>query len=89
LITTYSHSAIATISGVTQTTVTQTTSTSVTLSTVTVTTTTAFTTVACTVFPCGYSIGSQAVNPGPFADNIGLLAVLLLIVPMLLRRLFS
>ena len=89
LFTTYSHLTVNTVSGLTSITLTATTSTTQTLTTVTVSTTTAFTTVACTVFPCGYSIGSQGMNPGPFADNIGLLAVLLLVLPMLLRRLFS
>ena len=93
LITTYSHLAVNTVSGLTTTTVSATTSTTQTLTTVTVTTTTAFTTVSCGPLPCGYAVGSavgsQSINPGPLSDNIGLLAVLLLIVPMLLRRLFS
>jgi hypothetical protein len=93
LFTTYSHLTINTVSGPTTTTASVTTSTSQTLTTVTVTTTTAFTTVSCGPLPCGYAVGSavgsQSINPGPLSDNIGLLAVLLLIVPMLLRRLFS
>jgi len=55
--------------------------------------TTSFTTVSCGPLPCGFAIKSQGINQsmplGPFADNVGLLAVLLLIIPMLLRRLFS
>jgi hypothetical protein len=93
LFTTYSHLTINTVSGPTTTTASATTSTSQTLTTVTITTTTVFTTVSCGPLPCGYAVGSavgsQSINPGPLSDNIGLLAVLLLIVPMLLRRLFS
>jgi hypothetical protein len=90
-ITSYSNVIINTVSGLTTSTMTQTTSTSVTVNTVTVSTTTQFTTVSCGPIPCGFAIKSQVqgVNLGPFADNVGLLAVLLLIIPMLLRRLLS
>lgn len=87
--TTYSNQIISTVSALTTSTMTQTTSTSLTVATVTVSTTTQFTTISCGPIPCGFAIQSQVqgVNLGPFADNVGLLAVLLLIVPMLLRRL--
>jgi hypothetical protein len=90
--TSYSYVIINTVSGLTTSTMTQTISTSATMNTVTVSTTTQFTTVSCGPIPCGFAIksqGVQGVNLGPFADNVGLLAVLLLIIPMLLRRLLS
>ncbi len=88
-ITSYTHLTVNTVSGLTTTIITQTSSTTQTQTTVTVTTTTQFTTAACSALPCPYALGSQATNSGPFADEFGLLAVLLLIVPMLLRRLFQ
>jgi hypothetical protein len=87
--TSYSVLSIATQTGQSTETVTQTTTSTQTQTSAVVTTTTGFTTVSCGPLPCGFAIGSQSINLGPFADNIGLLAVLLLIVPMLLRRLFS
>ena len=93
LFTTYSNLAVNTVSGLTTTTITQSTSTSQTLTTVTVSTTTEFTTVSCGPLPCGYAVGSgvgsQGLNAGSLSNSIGLLAVLLLLVPMLLRRLLS
>jgi len=92
LITSYSNVIVNTVTGLTTSTMTQTISTSATINTVTVSTTTQFTTVSCGPIPCGFAIksqGIQGVNLGPFADNVGLLAVLLLIIPMLLRRLLS
>lgn len=88
-ITSYTHLTVNTVSGLTTTIITQTSSTTQTQTTVTVTTTTQFTTVSCGALPCPYALGSQAMNSGPFADEFGLLAVLLLIVPMLLRKLFQ
>jgi hypothetical protein len=93
LFTTYSNLVVNTVSGLTTTTITQSTSTSQTLTTVTVSTTTEFTTVSCGPLPCGYAVGSgvgsQGLNAGSLSNSIGLLAVLLLLVPMLLRRLLS
>jgi hypothetical protein len=93
LFTTYSNLVVNTVSGLTTTTISQSTSTTQTLTTVTVSTTTAFTTVSCGPLPCGYAVGSgvgsQGLNAGSLSNSIGLLAVLLLLVPMLLRRLLS
>jgi hypothetical protein len=55
---------------------------------VTVSTTTQFTTVGCGPLPCGFAV-QPSVNPAPGIDGTGLLAALLLLIPMLLRRLFS
>ena len=91
--TTFTHATLTTVSAPTTTTATQTTTTTQTQTTVLQTVTTSFTTVSCGPLPCGFAIRSQGINQsiplGPFADNVGLLAVLLLIVPMLLRRLLS
>jgi hypothetical protein len=88
LFTTYSHLTVTTASGQTTTTLSQTTSTTQTQTTVTVTTTTAFTTVT-----SGYMVSpvqpAQIINPSPSPDIGGLLAALLLILPILIRRLFS
>jgi len=87
--TTYSNYVVSTWSGLTTTTWSQTTSTSVTQTTVSVTTSTIFTTVSCGPLPCGFALGPGVMNLGPFPDNVGFLAVLLLIMPMFLRRLFG
>jgi hypothetical protein len=87
--TTYTHATLTTVSGPTSTTLSLSTTTTQTQTTVSITQTTAFTTVSCGPLPCGFAIRSQGINLGPFADNVGLLAVLLLIIPMLLRRLLS
>jgi hypothetical protein len=93
LYTTYSNLIWTTVSGPTTTTITQTTSSTLTETTVTVSTTSQFTTVSCGPLPCGFVIGSENMQGmnlrSPVLDNTGLLAMLLLIVPMLLRRLFS
>jgi hypothetical protein len=88
LFTTYTHFTLTTVSGQTTTTFTQTTSSTQTQTTVTVSTTTSFTTVGCGPLPCGFAV-QPTMNPAPGIDSAGLLAVLLLLIPMLLRRLFS
>jgi hypothetical protein len=88
LFTTYTQFTLTTVSGQTTTTLTQTTSTTQTQTTVTVSTTTSFTTVPCGPLPCGFAI-QPTMNPAPGIDSTGLLAALLLLIPMLLRRLFS
>jgi len=89
----FTSNTLTTISGITTTSLSVTTTTTETWTTVSQTITTSFTTVSCGPLPCGFAIKSQGINPsitwGPFADNVGFLAVLLLIIPMLLRRLFS
>jgi hypothetical protein len=87
--TTYTHATLTTVSGPTTSTLSVFTTTTQTQTTVSITQTTSFTTVPCGPLPCGFAIRSQGINLGPFADNVGMLAVLLVIVPMLLRRLFS
>jgi hypothetical protein len=91
LFTTYTHFTVATVSGQTTTIVTQTTSSTQTQTTVTVSTTTQFTTVPCGPLPCGFAVQPQPqnVNPAPGIDSTGLIAALLLLIPMLLRRLFT
>jgi hypothetical protein len=89
LFTTYSQLTLTTVSGQTTTTLTQTTSTTQTQTTVTVSTTTAYTTVPCGPLPCGFDIQPAGMNPAPSIDGTGLLAALLLVIPMLLRRLFG
>jgi hypothetical protein len=71
--------------------VTSTTSTTQTQTTVTVSTTTQFTTVPCGPLPCGFAVQAQpqGINPAPGIDSSGLIAALLLLLPMLLRRLLS
>jgi len=86
--TTYTQFSETTVSGQTTTTLTQTTSTTQTQTTVTVSTTTSFTTVPCGPLPCGFAV-QPAMNPALGIDSTGLLAALLLLIPMLLRRLFS
>jgi hypothetical protein len=88
LFTTYTHYTLTTVSGQTTTTMTQTSSTTQTQTTVTVSTTTSFTTVPCGPLPCGFTV-QPTVNPAPGIDSTGLLAALLLLIPMLLRRLFG
>jgi len=88
LFTTYTHFTLTTVSGQTTTTLTQTTSTTQTQTTVTVSTTTSFTTVGCGPLPCGFAV-QPTMNPAPGIDSAGLLAALLLLIPMLVRRLFS
>jgi hypothetical protein len=87
--TTYTHYTASTVPGQTTTTMTQTTSTTQTQTTVTVSTTTSFTTVPCSPLPCGLAIQPAPFNPAPGVDSAGLLAAILLVIPMLLRRLFS
>ena len=87
--TTYTHATLTTVSGPTTTTLSVSSTTTQTQTTVSITQTTSFTTVPCGPLPCGFAISSQGINLGPFADNVGMLAVLLVIIPMLLRRLFS
>ncbi|MGD0424892.1 MAG: hypothetical protein ABSA92_15765 [Candidatus Bathyarchaeia archaeon] len=90
---TFTHATLTTVSGPTTTSLSVSTTTTQTQTSVLQTITTSFTTVSCGPLPCGFAIKpqgiDQGINLGPFADNVGLLAVLLLIVPMLLRRLFS
>ncbi len=86
--TTYTQYTQSTASGQTTTTFTQTTSSTMTETTVTVSTTTSFTTVPCGPLPCGFSL-QPTINPAPGIDSAGLLAALLLLIPMLLRRLLS
>jgi hypothetical protein len=45
--------------------------------------------VPCGPLPCGFDIQPAGMNPAPGIDSTGLLAALLLVVPMLLRRLFG
>ena len=89
LYTTYTHQSLTTVSGLTTTTLSQTTSTTQTQTTVTVSTVTSFTTVPCGPLPCGFAIQPAGVNSAPGIDGAGLLAALLLVIPMLLRRLFT
>ena len=89
LYTTYTHQSLTTVSAPTTTTLTQTTSTTQTQTTVSLSTTTAYTTVPCGPLPCGFAIQPAPVNPAPSIDSAGLLAALLLVIPMLLRRLFG
>ena len=89
LYTTYTHQSLTTVSAPTTTTITQTTSTTQTQTTVSLSTTTAYTTVPCGPLPCGFAIQPAPVNPAPSIDSAGLLAALLLVIPMLLRRLFG
>lgn len=91
LFTTYTHLTLTTVSGQTTTAVTSTTSTTQTQTTVTVSTTTQFTTVPCGPLPCGFAVQAQpqGINPAPGIDSSGLIAALLLLLPMLLRRLLS
>jgi hypothetical protein len=87
--TTYTHFSLQTVSGQTTTTQTQSSSTTQTQTTVTYSTTTQFTTVPCGPLPCGFQVQPAPINPAPEIDGTGLLAVLLLLIPMLLRRLFG
>jgi hypothetical protein len=87
--TSYTQFSESTVSGQTTSTVTQTTSTTQTQTTVTVSTTTSYTTVPCGPLPCGFDIQLASMNPAPSIDSTGLLAALLLLIPMLLRRLFG
>jgi rubredoxin len=87
--TSYSQLSLTTVSGQTTTTQTQTTSTTQTQTTVTVSTTTSYTTVPCGPLPCGFAVQPSPMNPAPSIDSTGLLAALLLLIPMLLRRLFT
>jgi hypothetical protein len=89
LFTTYTHLLLTTVSGQTVTTQTQLTSTTQTQTTVTYSTISQFTTVPCGPLPCGFAVTPQPMNVGPGVDSAGLLAALLLLVPMLLRRLFN
>jgi hypothetical protein len=86
--TSYTQVTLTTVSGQTTTTYTETTSSTQTQTTVTVSTTTSFTTVPCGPLPCGFTI-QPTMNPAPGIDSTGLLAALLLLIPMLLRRLLS
>jgi hypothetical protein len=87
--TSYSNYVVSTWSGLTTTTWSQTLTTSQTATTVSVTTTTIFSTVSCGPLPCGYALAPGVMNLGPFPDNVGFLAVILLIIPMFLRRLLG
>jgi len=87
--TTYTQFTETTVSGMTTTTYTQTTSTTQTQTTVTFSTTTSFTTVPCGPLPCGLTIQPAPMNPAPGIDSVGILGALLLLLPMLLRRLFT
>jgi len=89
LYTTYTQFTVSTVSGLTTTTETSTSSTTQTQTTVTVSTTTSYTTVPCGPLPCGFVIQPESMNPAPVIDSTGLLAALLLLLPMLLRRLFG
>ncbi|HUK27975.1 MAG TPA: hypothetical protein VLV31_06090, partial [Candidatus Acidoferrales bacterium] len=89
LFTTYTHYTASTVSGQTTTTQVQSTSTTQTQTTVTLSTTTQFTTVGCGPLPCGFVVKPQPMNAAAGVDSTGLLAALLLLVPMLLRRLFT
>jgi hypothetical protein len=90
LFTTYTHFTISTVSAGTTTTLTSgsLTTTSMTQTTVTVSTTTQYTTVGCGPLPCGFAI-TPRMDVGPGVDSTGLLAALLVLLPMLLRRLFA
>ena len=87
--TTYTQFTESTVSGMTTTSYTQTTSTTQTQTTVTFTTTTSFTTVPCGPLPCGLTIQPAPMNLAPGIESAGLLVALLLLLPMLLRRLFT
>ncbi len=87
--TTYTHFTVSTVSGQTTTVITSTSSTTNTQTTVTYSTTTQFTTVPCGPLPCGFQTQPTPFNPVPGIDGTGLLAALLLLIPMLLRRLFT
>jgi hypothetical protein len=89
LYTTYSHFTVNTVSGVYTTTYSQTSYTTQTQTTVTYSTTTQYTTVPCGPLPCGFNTQPTPFNPAPGIDSAGLLAALLLLIPMLLRRLFT
>jgi hypothetical protein len=89
LYTTYSHFTVSTVSGLTTTAYSQTSYVTQTQTTVTYSTTTQFTTVPCGPLPCGFSTQPVPFNPAPGIDSAGLLASLLLLIPMLLRRLFT
>jgi hypothetical protein len=91
LFTTYTHQSLTTVSGLTTTTLSQTVTTTQTQTTVTASTTTSFTTVPCGPLPCGFAIQPQpqSTNPALGTDSTGLLAALLLVIPLLLRRLFG
>ena len=89
LYTTYSHFTVSTVSGLTTTAYSQTSLITQTQTTVTYSTTTQFTTVPCGPLPCGFSTQPVPFNPAPGIDSAGLLASLLLLIPMLLRRLFT
>jgi hypothetical protein len=89
LYTTYSHFTVSTVSGLTTTAYSQTSLITQTQTTVTYSTTTQFTTVPCGPLPCGFSTQPLPFNPAPGIDSAGLLASLLLLIPMLLRRLFT
>src|SRR5208282_4018004 len=99
LYTTYWHGTSTTMFASTTSTFGVTTTTTQEWTSVTVTTTTAQTT-GCGPLPCPFAVGSQKLNVGQplslwqpnlalFSDNFGILAVLLLIIPILLRRLFT
>jgi len=98
LYTTYWHGTSTTVFASTTSTFGITTTTTQSWTSVTVSTTTAQTT-GCGPLPCPWAIqpqlnAGQSLNAwqpilGPFSDSIGMLAVLLLIIPMLLRRLFT
>jgi hypothetical protein len=90
LFTTYTQFTESTVSGMTTTTYTQTTSSTQTQTTVTFSTTTSFTTVPCPgMLPCGLTIQPAPMNPAPGIDSVALLAAVLLLLPMLFRRLFT
>jgi hypothetical protein len=87
--TSYTQFLVTTVSGLTTTTYSQTSVTTQTQTTVTFSTTTSFTTVPCGPLPCGLTIQPASMNPAPGIDSVGLLAALLLLLPALLRRLFT
>jgi len=89
LFTTYSQFTVNTVSGVLTTTYSQTSYTTQTQTTVTYSTTTQYTTIPCGPLPCGFSTQPVPFNPAPGIDSVGLMAALLLLIPMLLRRLFT
>jgi hypothetical protein len=98
LYTTYWHGTSTTVFASTTSTFGITTTTTQSWTSVTVSTTTVQTT-GCGPLPCPWAIqpqlnAGQSINGwqsilGPFSDSVGMLAVLLLIVPILLRRLFT
>ncbi len=98
LYTTYWHGTSTTVFASTTSTFGVTTTTTQSWTSVTVSTTTVQTT-GCGPLPCPWAIqpqlnAGQSLNGwqpilGPFSDSVGMLAVLLLIIPMLLRRLFT